>query len=199
MGEIDFRPPRGEHRAMALTSSETRAAGTPLPQFALPDVVSGGMVTPSTFAGSKALVIIFLCRHCPYVVHILPALLEIAGLYIPRKVSFAGISANDAAKYPDDAPDKLKEMVLERNFPFPVVHDGSQATARAFHAVCTPEFFVYDGGHRLFYHGRMDASTPGNQVPCTGSDLRGALDAVLAGEPAPSPQHPGMGCSIKWK
>lgn len=184
---------------MALTSGETQATGTPIPHFALPDVVSGRIVTPSAYAGSKALVVIFLCRHCPYVIHILPALLEIAALYIPKGVAFAAISANDATKYPDDAPEKLKEMAVGRNFPFSVLHDESQGTARAFRAACTPEFFVYDGACRLFYHGRMDASTPGNRIPCTGDDLRAALDAVLAEAPAPSPQHPGLGCSIKWK
>lgn len=184
---------------MALTPSKELPAGFPIPHFALPDVVNGGTITPSTFAGANALVVIFLCRHCPYVVHVLPTLLDVAGSYLPKAVAFAGISANDAANYPDDAPDKLKEMALELKIPFPILYDETQETAAAFHAVCTPEFFVFDTSRRLFYHGRLDGSTPGNNIPCTGDDLRSALDAVLAGAPAPSPQLPSVGCNIKWK
>ena len=184
---------------MALTSSEPLESGSPLPSFSLPDVATGQPVTATTHADAKALVVIFLCRHCPYVVHVLPTLLGLARDYLPRGVAFVGISANDAAAYPDDAPAKLQEMALRMDFPFPVLHDESQEVARAFRAVCTPEFFVFDERRRLFYHGRMDGSTPGNGVPCTGEDLRSALDAALAGGPAPSPQHPSMGCNIKWK
>lgn len=186
-------------RRMALTSHELPTAGSPIPHFALPDVVTGRTATPSTFAGSKALVVAFICRHCPYVVHVLPQLLEIAAQYIPRSVAFVGVSANDATKYPDDSPENLRDMALERRFPFPLLYDEAQTAARAFQAVCTPEFFVYDETRRLFYHGRMDASTPGNNSPCTGADLRDALDAFLAGRPAPTPQHPALGCGIKWK
>lgn len=186
-------------RFVALTSSDFPAAGAPIPHFALPDVVSGRITTPSSFAGPKALVVAFICRHCPYVVHIMPTLLDLAAEYIPRSAAFAGICANDSVKYPDDSPDNLRRMALDRRFPFPVLHDESQETARAFGAVCTPEFFVYDESRRLFYHGRMDGSTPGNNIPCTGGDLRGALDALLGGRPAPAPQHPAMGCGIKWK
>ncbi len=184
---------------MALTPSEPLEPGSPLPPFSLPDVATGDFVTQATHAGAKALVVIFLCRHCPYVVHVLPELLGIARDYLPRGVAFAGICANDAATYPEDAPAKLKEMATRMDFPFPVLHDGSQEVARAFRAVCTPEFFVFDGGRGLYYHGRMDGSTPGNGLPCTGAELRSALDAALAGTPAPSHQHPSMGCSIKWK
>ena len=184
---------------MALTTSEAFVASTPLPEFALPDVSSGRTVTAQTFGHAKALVVVFLCRHCPYVVHVLPELVRLAGDYLPRGAAFVGISANDAASYPDDSPSNLAEMVDERSIPFPILHDESQDTARAFHAVCTPEFFVYDAARQLSYHGRLDGSTPGNKVPCDGSDLRRALDAILSGCSVPAPQHPSMGCSIKWK
>lgn len=184
---------------MALTSSEQLSAGTPMPAFSLRDVATGATVTGAGLTGPKASVVIFLCRHCPYVVHVLPEIVRLSREYQPRGISFVGISANDAAKYPDDAPGKLAEMVSERGIPFPILHDETQHTARAFRAVCTPEFFVFDGQGLLYYHGRLDGSTPGNGIPCDGSDLRGALDAVMRGAPAPSPQHPSMGCNIKWK
>lgn len=184
---------------MALTPSRELETGASLPCFALPDVVTGETVGPEAFSGARALVVIFLCRHCPYVVHVLPALVALAREYLPAGAAFVGISANDAENNPEDAPERLKDMVVTRDIPFPVLHDETQETARAFRAACTPEFYVFDGARRLFYHGRFDGSTPGNGVPCTGADLRGALDAVLAGRPAPSPQSPSLGCNIKWK
>ena len=184
---------------MALTASENLPQGTPMPEFSLPNVVTGRHDNSSSLLGPKATVIIFLCRHCPYVVHVLPEVVRLAGDYMARGVSFAGISANDATSYPDDSPANLAKMVSDRALPFPILYDESQQTARAFHAVCTPEFFVFDGAGHLYYHGRLDGSTPGNNVPCDGTDLRRALDAVISGAPAPSPQHPSMGCNIKWK
>jgi thiol-disulfide isomerase/thioredoxin len=184
---------------MALTPSKELSPGWPLPGFALPDVTSGRTFTPADFTGAKALVVIFLCRHCPYVVHVMPTLLGLAREYLAQGVAFAGISANDAANYPDDSPERLRDMVLTQDIPFPVLHDETQDTARAFHAACTPEFFVFDGAQSLYYHGRLDASTPGNNIPCTGGDLRAALDGVLTGQSAPADQHPSMGCNIKWK
>jgi thiol-disulfide isomerase/thioredoxin len=184
---------------MALTRSEQLAVGMPAPEFSLPDVVTGQAVTAENAVGDKPLVVIFLCRHCPYVVHVLPEVVRLAQDYLPKGVAFLGISANDAAAYPDDAPHKLAAMVAERNIPFPILYDESQDTARAFRAVCTPEFFVFDGARGLYYHGRLDASTPGNNVACDGGDLRAALDDLLGGAPPPSPQQPSMGCNIKWK
>ena len=184
---------------MALTPSAQLEPGAPLPSFSLPDVATGQPVSAAALPDAKALVVIFLCRHCPYVVHVLPSLLALAREYIPKGAAFVGISANDASAYPDDAPEKLREMAERMAFPFPVLHDETQQVARDFRAACTPEFFVFDGGRGLFYHGRMDASTPGNGLPCTGDDLRAALDAALGGRPAPAPQHPSMGCNIKWK
>lgn len=184
---------------MALTPSRALDTSFVLPEFALPDVASGEIRRPADFADGRALVVVFLCRHCPYVVHVLPTLIALAREYLPCGAAFVGLSANDAANYPDDSPARLKDMVASREIPFPVLYDESQDTARAFQAACTPEFYVFDAGRRLAYHGRLDASTPGNNVPCTGDDLRAALDAVLAGQPAPEPQHPSMGCNIKWK
>lgn len=184
---------------MALTESKDLGRDFLMPDFSLPNVTTGKILSAQECQGSAGTVIIFLCRHCPYVVHVIPGLLHIAQDYLPRAIAFAGISANNAALYPDDSPDKLKEMALGKNFPFPVLYDKTQQTALAFHAVCTPEFFVFDGQQRLFYHGRMDGSTPGNGVPVTGTDLRLALDALLAGGAPPHPQHPSMGCNIKWK
>lgn len=184
---------------MALTESSKLGPGFAMPDFFLPNVVTGETLSAPACAGPQGTVIVFLCRHCPYVVHVVPELLGLAREFLGRGIAFAGISANDAATYPDDAPDKLKEMAVTRDFPFPVLYDESQDTARSFGAQCTPEFFVFDAKGHLFYHGRMDASTPGNNVPCTGGDLRQALEALLAGRPAPSPQHPSMGCNIKWK
>jgi len=197
--KIDLRRQRGEHDDMALTESSSLGPAFVMPDFFLPDVSSGESVSAPAVTGEKGTVIIFLCRHCPYVVHVFPALLALAGDYMPRGIGFAGISANNAATHPEDAPARLAAMVRERDIPFPVLHDETQETARAFRAQCTPEFYVFDPAARLYYHGRLDPSTPGNNVPCTGSDLRAALDALLAGRPAPAPQHPSMGCNIKWK
>ena len=199
-GGIDFPMSGGEHPPrMALTSSAPLEPGSQLPAFSLPEVVSGRTVTETSHGADKPLVVVFLCRHCPYVVHVLPALSELALEYAAKGVAFLGISSNDAGSYPDDAPEKLAEMATTRKLPFPIVHDACQDTARAFHAACTPEFFVFGSNRRLYYHGRMDGSTPGNGVPCTGGDLRAALDSLLDARPAPSPQHPSMGCNIKWK
>jgi hypothetical protein len=197
--KIDLRRERGQHRHMALTESSPLGPGFIMPDFFLPDVSSGESVSAPAVAGEKGTVIIFLCRHCPYVVHVFPPLLALAREYMPRSIGFAGISANNAATHSEDAPARLAAMVKELDIPFPVLYDETQDTARAFHAACTPEFYVFDRESRLFYHGRMDSSTPGNNVPCTGSDLRAALDALLAGRPAPYPQHASMGCNIKWK
>lgn len=196
---VDLPRTGGETERMALTESTALGPDFTMPDFFLPDVCSGESVSAPACAGEKGTMVIFLCRHCPYVVHILPTLLDLARKYPAHGISFVGISANNVATHPGDAPAKLKEMALQQNIPFPILYDESQETAHAFHAACTPEFYVFGPDAHLFYHGRMDASTPGNNVPCTGVDLRAALDALLAGRPAPSPQHPSMGCNIKWK
>ncbi len=140
----------------------------------------------------------FICRHCPYVIHVRDEILRIASDYKSKGISFVAISSNDAAAYPDDAPDKLREMALENSFPFPLLYDETQAVAKAYHAQCTPEFYLYNSQKLLAYHGRLDESTPGNRLPLTGRDLRLALDAVLRNEECSGTQQPSMGCSIKW-
>ena len=184
---------------MATEALNTTPLGSPAPNFSLPDVVTGNTVSLSSLPPSKALLVIFLCRHCPYVVHVLDEILRLAKDYQPRDTRVVAISSNDAVTYPDDAPEKLREMALKYHFPFPLLFDDSQAVARAFDAKCTPDFFLFDSRRRLAYRGRLDESTPGNRLPVTGSEMRNALDAVLAGLSAPAAQKPSLGCSIKWK
>jgi peroxiredoxin len=184
---------------MALTESTMVALGTPAPDFQLPDVVSGRTISLQTFAGKKALLLMFICRHCPYVQHVQEGLARVGRDYGARDVGIVAISANDAKGYPEDAPASLKAMAVELKFTFPYCYDESQAVAKAYSAVCTPDFFVFDQARRLVYRGQLDDSRPGNGKPVTGRDLRAALDAVLAGRPVDPAQRPSVGCSIKWK
>ena len=185
---------------MALTASTMMLAlGTAAPDFRLPDVVSGKHVSLHTFAGKQALLVMFICRHCPYVVHVRDALTRLGRDYAGKDAGIVAISANDAAKYPDDSPASLKAMAQELGFTFPLCYDESQQTAKAYTAACTPDFFLFDATRRLVYRGQLDASRPGNGIPVTGKDLRAALDAVLAGAPVNPTQQPSMGCNIKWK
>jgi peroxiredoxin len=175
------------------------ALGTRAPDFTLPDVVTGRSVSLADFEGRAALLVMFVCRHCPYVKHVQAGLTQLGRDYAARDVGIVGISANDAHVYPDDAPESLKAMALESGFSFPLCYDESQETARAYRAACTPDFFLFDGGRRLVYRGQMDDSRPGNGRPVTGRDLRQAIDAVLAGRPVEGTQRPSLGCNIKWK
>ncbi len=184
---------------MALTPSTMLALGTPAPAFTLPDVVSGKTVSLDTCAGKTALLVMFICRHCPYVVHVRQELARLGKDYAVRGVGIIAISANDAVGYPDDAPDQLKAMSQELGFTFPLCYDESQATAKAYTAACTPDFFLFDAGRKLVYRGQLDDSRPGNGKPLTGRDLRAAIDAVLAGRPVNPNQQPSVGCGIKWK
>ncbi|RMH31598.1 MAG: thioredoxin family protein [Nitrospirae bacterium] len=184
---------------MALTTSTMLSLGTPLPDFQLPDVVSGKIISPETFRDKKALLVMFICRHCPYVVHVREELAKLGRDYIDRGVGIVAISSNDAAQYPDDAPDKLKEMAEQLGFVFPLCYDESQEVAKRFTAACTPDFFLFDQNRRLVYRGQLDDSRPGNNIPVTGKDLRAAIEAVLAGQPVSPDQKPSAGCNIKWK
>lgn len=184
---------------MATTSTDSMPAGTPAPDFALPDVVTGRIRTLGELAGPKGTLVVFLCAHCPYVVHVRGKLVELATEFAARGIHTVGISANDVEAYPDDSPEKLRAMAEESALPFPVLFDESQETARAFTAACTPDFFLFDGAKRLAYRGRLDASSPRNGQPLTGEDLRGALSAVAGGAPVAEPWPPALGCSIKWK
>lgn len=183
---------------MPLTTNEL-ALNTKAPEFALLDVVSDKLYSLHDVVSKKATVIMFLCNHCPYVQHILDELVELAKEYQEKGVNFAGISSNDVENYPEDGPEEMKALALERGFTFPYLYDQTQQTAHHYRAVCTPEFFVYDWDKRLAYHGRFDDSRPRSGTPVTGRDLRNALDALLSGERPSEEQQPSVGCGIKWK
>jgi peroxiredoxin len=180
------------------TTSAMMGLGTPAPDFRLEEVTDGSTVALDDLAQSPALVVAFLCRHCPYVKHVQSAFAELAREYGERGVAVVAISANDPDTHPDDAPEALAEQKREVGFDFPYLFDASQEVARAYGAACTPDFFVFDGARRLVYRGRMDDTRPGQGEP-TGADLRAALDALLAGIPVDEDQHPSIGCSIKWR
>ena len=184
---------------MALTPSTMLALGIPAPDFALPDAVSGKDISLSTFTGKKGLLVMFICRHCPYVQHIKQELARLGKDYANREIGIVAVSSNDARDYPDDAPDKLKAMAEELGFTFPFCYDESQEVAKAYRAACTPDFFLFNGERKLVYRGQLDDSRPGNGKPLNGRDLRAAIDAVLADRPVPPDQKPSIGCNIKWK
>jgi peroxiredoxin len=171
--------------------------GLEAPDFHLPSVADGRLVSLSDFASSQVLLVMFICRHCPYVLHVKPELARLAADYKPKNVSILGISSNDAQHYPDDAPEKLVE--LSQDLHVPVLYDESQAVAKAYRAACTPDFFLFDEKRRLVYRGQLDDSRPGNSRQLTGRDLRSAIDAVLSGKSVPAEQRASIGCNIKWK
>lgn len=183
---------------MAVTSVML-PLGTPAPQFALPDVVTGQVFRLDSFSGKAALLVMFLCRHCPYVQHIQQGLAGLGQDYADTGLGMIAISSNDPVHYPDDAPDRLKELAQRLHWRFPFCFDETQEVAKAYKAACTPDFYLFDGQRRLAYRGQLDDSRPGNQRPVTGRDLRAAIDAVLAGKPVTGNQQPSIGCSIKWK
>ncbi len=172
--------------------------GTPAPDFQLPDT-DGKITSLNSFKDKAALVVIFMCNHCPYVVHIRSGLAQLAKDYQVRGVAIIGINANDAQKYPADSPVKMREEVKSAGYTFPYLFDETQAVAKAYRAACTPDIFLFDRGRRLVYRGQFDASRPGNGIPVTGKDLCAALDAVLAGKPTSTLQVASIGCNIKWK
>ena len=186
-------------------SSTMLPLGTPMPHFQLPDVRSGNPLDSHSVPSSSPILVVFLCAHCPYVVHIQPALARIAADYAPRGLSVVGITSNDILQYPQDAPDLTARMADSAGLKFPVLYDESQAVARAFTAACTPDFFLFTPGRLLAYRGQIDDSRPGrgpdrpgNGTP-DGRHLREAIEAVLAGKEAPAEQFPSIGCNIKWK
>lgn len=184
---------------MALTPSTMLELGTPAPDFQLPDVVSGRTISLQTFAGKKALLVMFICRHCPYVQHVQQELSRLGRDYARKDIGIVAISANDAENYPEDSPANLKAMAQQLKFNFPYCYDASQATAKAYKAACTPDFFLFAGDCRLVYRGQLDDSRPGNNKPVTGEHLRAAIDAVLEDQPVTVAQRPSLGCNIKWK
>ena len=183
---------------MAMTSTML-PLGTPAPAFELRDVVNGHIYSLDSFADKTALLVIFICRHCPYVVHIEQELARLGHDYRNTSLGIIAISSNDSVSYPDDAPPKLKDMALRLGFTFPFCHDDTQEVAKAYRAACTPDFYLFDRTKRLVYRGQLDDSRPGNTKPVTGSDLREAIQAVLTGNSVAKNQKPSIGCSIKWK
>lgn len=184
---------------MVLTYSAMLPLGTKAPDFTLNDVVSGKPVSLGTFAAKKALLVMFICKHCPYVVHVKDELIKLTRDYADKDLAIVAISSNDAEKYPDDAPASLKEFALINKLSFPLLFDESQSVAKSYTAACTPDFFVFDEARRLVYRGQLDDSRPGNDRPLTGADLRAALDAACAGKAVNEDQKPSVGCNIKWK
>ncbi len=183
---------------MVRTESTMLALGTPAPDFRLLDT-DGKAVALADFAAAPALVVMFICNHCPFVVHVREGLAQLARDYQARGVAFVGINSNDVETHPDDAPDKMKLEKERAGYSFPYLFDETQSVARAYKAACTPDLYVFDAQRKLAYRGQLDGARPGNGVPVTGADLRAALDAVLAGNRPPEPQRPSMGCNIKWK
>lgn len=184
---------------MAATPSNMIPLGTPAVPFALPDAVSGKTVSLEDFRDAKAVVIMFICNHCPFVKHLHRGFLDLQKDYLDKGVAILAISSNNVATHPDDSPEKMKEEAARVGYRFPYLYDESQDVAKAYKAACTPDFYVFDGQMKLAYRGQFDDSRPGNDVPVTGKDIRAALDAVLAGKPAPEEQRPSLGCNIKWK
>jgi peroxiredoxin len=183
---------------MALTPSTMLPLGTTAPDFKLP-ATDGKTISLGDFKNQAALLVIFMCNHCPYVVHIRAGLAQLARDYAPRDVGIVGINANDAKNYPADSPARMKDEVQTAGYLFPYLYDETQAVAKAYRAACTPDIFLFDRGRRLVYRGQFDASRPGNGMPVTGKDLRAALEAVLAGKPTAERQVASIGCNIKWK
>lgn len=172
--------------------------GTPAPPFSLLDVVSGRTISIDTVGDARAFLVMFICRHCPFVVHVQEELARLGRDYQTKSVGIVAISANDASAYPDDRPERLKEMAVEQGFVFPLCYDETQSVAKAYRAVCTPDFFLFDGSRKLVYRGQLDDTRP-NRGAANGRDLRAALDAVLAGRQVNPDQRPSVGCGIKWK
>ncbi|MBV5260842.1 thioredoxin family protein [Synechococcus moorigangaii CMS01] len=184
---------------MARTESTMLPLGSEAPNFSLPDVTTGQLINLADFREKAGLLVIFLCRHCPFVIHVQGELARLGTDFVPQNLGIVAISANDVANYPDDAPEKLKEMAAELGLNFPILYDASQAIAKSYQAACTPDFFLFDQDLKLAYRGQLDDARPGNDQPVTGADLRQAIAAVLANKTPDPNQKPSIGCNIKWK
>ncbi|HOF41375.1 MAG TPA: thioredoxin family protein [Candidatus Hydrogenedentes bacterium] len=183
---------------MALTASTMMALGTRAPDFSLPDT-DGNVVALKNFEDQRVLLVMFICNHCPYVKHVRDELAQLSRDYAPASVGMVAINANDVEAYPQDGVEAMRAEKQTAGYLFPYLFDESQATAKAYGAACTPDFFLFDSDRKLVYRGRLDDARPGNGLPVTGRDLRAALDAALAGQPVEGDQKPSMGCNIKWK
>lgn len=183
---------------MSATLSTMLPLGTKAPDFSLPDT-QGKTVSLEDFRESSALLVVFMCNHCPFVKHILDHFVKLVKEYQDKGLAVVVINSNDVSTHPDDSPEKMADVARNKGFTFPYLYDENQEVAKTYHAACTPDFFLFDSQQKLFYRGQMDDSRPGNDVPITGEDLRKALDAVLQGKEPPKKQKPSMGCNIKWK
>lgn len=173
--------------------------GSIAPDFTLKDTISGKSVSLNEMKSDKATVVMFIANHCPFVKHVQDELAKLGNDYIPKGVTFVAISSNDIEAYPQDGPDMMKKVAKENKFPFPYLYDKDQSVAKAYNAACTPEFYIFDGGMKLVYHGQLDNSRPRSNTPVTGKDVRKALDNILDGKPVDKDQYPAVGCGIKWK
>jgi peroxiredoxin len=184
---------------MVETASNMMPLGTRAPDFTLPEPLSGQARSLEQLKSDVATVVMFICNHCPYVVHIIDVLNDVAEVYQTKGIQFIGISANDATQYPQDGPEKMAELSRLKSFSFPYLYDESQAVAKSYQAACTPDFYVFDKSLSCVYRGQFDGSRPGNEIPVTGADLTSALDDILNGQVISISQKPSMGCNIKWK
>lgn len=186
-------------RFMARTESTMLSLGTTAPDFGLPDTVSGETLNFRSVSGSRGTLVVFICNHCPYVIHINSGLVALAKEIISNGIGVVAISSNDALQFPADGPEKMRLVAMREGYPFPYLYDESQEVARSYQAACTPDFYLFDASHRLVYRGQFDSSRPGNGIPVTGSSLRQAVEALLQGRKVPEEQYPSLGCNIKWK
>jgi len=184
---------------MARTESTMLELGTIAPEFALPNAVTGTTVLRDDFRGRDAMLVMFICPHCPFVKHVNEGLAALGKDYVDQSLAIFAISSNDVVTHPADSPEGMKKQAETFGFRFPYLYDESQQVAKAYHAACTPDFFLFDRDFKLVYRGQLDSSRPGNGIPVTGEDLRTAIDLVLAGKPVPAEQRPSLGCNIKWK
>jgi len=183
---------------MSRTASTMLPLGTVAPGFRLPDT-EGSLVSLEDYEDSPALLVIFMCNHCPFVKHIIDDLIDLIPEYQAKGLAVVAINSNDVESFPEDCPEMMAELAGEKDFTFPYLYDETQEAAKAYHPACTPDFFLFDAGRKLVYRGQMDDSRPGNGIPVTGADLRTAIDAVLEGKEVPAEQRPSIGCNIKWK
>ena len=184
---------------MSATSSTMLALGGVAVPFELPNVASDHSVVSLSDFSAKPVLIMFICNHCPFVLHLLPCMAELANTAQSNGIGVIAISSNDALAYPQDGPQAMHEFAKQHGFEFPYLYDESQSTAKAYQAACTPDFYLFDGDHRLCYRGQMDGARPGNSVTVNGADLQAAIDALLSGSQIAQQQLPSIGCSIKWK
>ena len=184
---------------MARTPSNMLPLGTKAPNFELLDTVSDTTISLNNAKGEKGMVVMFICNHCPFVIHVNPLIVELAKEYQEKGIAFVAISSNDVENYPQDAPDLMKQKAKEEGYSFPYLYDETQKVAKAYDAACTPDIYLFDAKLNLVYRGQLDGSRPGNDIPLTGTDLKNAMDAVLEGKEVEKDQKPSLGCNIKWK